>query len=67
MSALTPAERMNAIHCIKSGISRLTTQQAEALRGSIYVIMSSEEARAFDDRHATISKLGEALKGLGAL
>lgn len=57
-------ETTETILRLRSQIDELTQRQAEALQSAIFVGMSPEQARQYDERRARISALVEQLSSL---
>jgi hypothetical protein len=64
MPANDPSQTAEAAHRLKQEIDRLTEEQAKALKQAIYVGMTPEETKQYDQRRTRITKL---LQQLGML
>jgi hypothetical protein len=52
------------VHRIKREIDRLAEEQSAALKSAIYLGMSTEHAKAYDERRNRITKVEEKLRAL---
>jgi DNA-directed RNA polymerase specialized sigma24 family protein len=59
-----PSETAAAIHRLKEEIDKLTLEQTEALRMAMYVGMTPDEAKEYDERRALILAYVQDLKML---
>ena len=57
-------EDQEAIAKLRERIQRLTDEQTQALKHATYVGMTAEEAKAYDARRATITRLLQELADL---
>ena len=58
----SPLQTSQTIHGLKLEIDKLTTQQTEALQRAIFVGMTSDEAKEYDERRTRISQYIQDLK-----
>lgn len=59
-----PSETAAAIHRLKQEIDKLTVLQSEALKMAMYVGMTPDEAKEYDDRRRRILAYVQDLKML---
>ena len=52
---------MHVFHRVKGKIDRLTEQQSDALKRAIYLGMTTEEAKKYDERQRQITELVQEL------
>lgn len=52
---------MDAVHRVKGEIDRLTEQQSDALKRAIYLGMTTDEAKEYDERQRQITELVQEL------
>ena len=57
-----PSQTSQTIHGLKHEIDKLTTKQTEALQRAVFVGMTPDEAREYDDRRTRISQHIHQLK-----
>jgi hypothetical protein len=60
----SPLQISQTIHGLKQEINNLTTQQTEALQKAVFVGMTPDEAKEYDERRRRISKYIRDLKVL---
>jgi uncharacterized protein YeaC (DUF1315 family) len=61
MNSLNPSDTVSAVHQLKQEIDTLTEEQAQALRTAVYVGMTPEEAREYDERRQRITQMVQEL------
>jgi hypothetical protein len=59
-----PLQTSQTIHGLKQEINNLTTLQTEALQKAVFVGMTPDEAKEYDERRTRISKYIRDLKVL---
>lgn len=52
---------MDAVHRVKGEIDRLTEQQSDALKRAIYLGMTTDETKKYDERQRQITELVQEL------
>ena len=52
-----PSSTVDAVHRLKQEIDRLTEQQAKALQAAIYLGMTPDQAKEYDERRKQITEL----------
>ena len=58
---LQQPDTMHVFHPVKGKIDRLTEQQSDALKRAIYLCMTTEEAKKYDERQRQITELVQEL------
>ena len=58
------SDTMDAVHRVKGEIDRLNGQQSDALKRAIYLGMTTDEAKKYDERRRQIAELVQELTRL---
>ena len=58
---LQQSDAMHVFHHVKGKIDRLTEQQSDALKRAIYLGMTTDEAKKYDERQRQITELVQEL------
>ena len=58
---LQQSDTMHVFHRVKGKIDRLTEQQSDALKRAIYLGMTTDEAKKYDERQRQITELVQEL------